>query len=84
MIGGSDRKARAALEAILASDRLTLTPVEIAPVLGVDAQSIRIQADAEPAALGFPVIRIGCRTIIPRAPFVQYLTGILPEIKGGN
>jgi len=60
------------IDEIRASDKAMLTPAEIAPVLGVDPHSIRI---ADPAALGFPVSKIGKRTLIPRKPFLQFVEG---------
>lgn len=63
------------LNALIQDDRDLLFASDIAPVLGVDANSIRRQADAEPAALGFPVIRVGSKTLIPRRPFIQYILG---------
>ena len=57
---------------IRASDKPMLTPAEIAPVLGVNPHSIRV---ADPAALGFPVTRIGNRTLIPRKPFLAFVEG---------
>ena len=69
------RKADEALKALEVDDRMLLLASDIAPVLGVDPNSIRKQADVEPGALGFPVIRIGSKTLIPRVPFLVYITG---------
>ena len=60
------------LEEIRSSDKAVLTPAEIAPVLGVNPQSIRA---AEPYDLGFSVCRIGTRTIIPRLAFLAWMEG---------
>ena len=60
------------LDEIRASDKAVLTPAEIAPVLGVNPQSIR---EADLYELGFPACRIGTRTIIPRLPFLAFITG---------
>ena len=60
------------LDEIRASDKAVLTPAEIAPVLGVNPQSIRV---ADPVDLGFPVCRIGTRTLIPRKPFLAFVEG---------
>lgn len=49
-----------------------LIPTDIADFLGADAHSIRLQARANAAALGFPVILIGNRTLIPREGFVRF------------
>lgn len=61
------------LDEIKASDKLMLTPAEVAEVLGCDAQDVRIQARLAPEKLGFPVIIIKSRTKIPRIPFLRYM-----------
>lgn len=58
---------------IKASDKPLLFPADIAGVLQMDAQAVRDTAAKDPDALGFPVIRIGTRTKIPRIPFLRYL-----------
>lgn len=58
---------------IKSSDRLWLTPADVAPVLGCDPNLIRRQAEADPSALGFPVTRVGTRTKIWRKPFLEYI-----------
>ena len=58
------------LEEIKGSDKPVLTPAEIAPVLGVNPHSIRL---ADPADLGFPVTKVGNRTLIPRKPFLAFM-----------
>lgn len=58
---------------IKASDKIFLTPAEIAEVLGTNPQAIRIQARVMPEALGFPVSVIGSRVKIPRKPFLVYM-----------
>lgn len=60
------------LDEIRASEKAVLTPAEIAPVLGVNPQSIRA---ADPVDLGFPVTKIGTRTLIPRKPFLAFVEG---------
>ena len=60
------------LAEIRASDKAVLTPAEVAPVLGVSPQSIRV---ADPVDLGFPVTKIGTRTLIPRKPFLAFVEG---------
>ena len=61
------------LDEIKASDKAVLTPGDIAEVLGSDQQTIRVQARTAPEKLGFPVVIIGCRTKIPRIPFLRYM-----------
>lgn len=58
---------------IIASEKLFLTPTDVSPVIGVDAQSIRDQAHKDPFMLGFPVVVVGTRTRIPRIPFLHYI-----------
>ena len=61
------------LEDIIRSDKPFITPQDAADVLQCSAQLIRIQARDNPEALGFPVIRVGNRTKIPRKAFVRFL-----------
>lgn len=61
------------IEEIKASDKLFLTPCDIAPVLECDPHAIRIIARDCPEQLGFPVIRVRSRTKIPRIPFLQFM-----------
>lgn len=59
------------IEEIRALDKEFLTPVEAAGVLGCDPHMIRVAARDNPKVLGFPVIRVGTRTKIPRIPFLK-------------
>lgn len=61
------------LDEIKRSDKIFLTPADVAPVIGCDPHYIRIVARDAPEKLGFPVTRIGTRTKIPRVPFLRYL-----------
>jgi len=63
------------LEELRASTKPMLTPADVAPVLGVNPYSINIQARDDPASLGFPVARIGCRVKIPREGFLAWMEG---------
>lgn len=56
-----------------ASKECFLNPTDVAPILGCDPQSIRLQARKDPASLGFPVVVLGTRTRIPRKAFLEYL-----------
>ena len=56
-------------------DRDFLTPEQAAPVLGCDAQGLRIWAKKRPHDLGFPVCVVGSRVKIPRRPFIKFITG---------
>jgi hypothetical protein len=63
------------LEDLMADTRILVDAADVAPILGVNPQSIRGQAHLDPAFLGFRVIVIGDRTLIPRKPFIEYITG---------
>lgn len=54
------------------SEKINLTAKDIAPLLGVDPQQIRLQAHEAPDKLGFPVIVIGTRVKIPCYSFLAY------------
>lgn len=68
------------IEEIKASQKAYLIPADIAPVLGCDPQAIRFMAAECPERLGFPVIRMGSRTKIPRIPFLKFMIGDEPCI----
>ncbi len=53
----------------------TLTPVQVAAVLGIHPQSLRTQARECPETLGFPVVVVGSRVIIPRRAFLEFMSG---------
>ena len=57
------------------STRILVDAEDVAEILGVAAQSIRGQAHLDPRFLGFRVIVVGNRTMIPRKPFIEYITG---------
>lgn len=61
------------LDEIKSSDKVFLTPVDIADVIGSDPQTLRIIARDCPERLGFPISRIGKYTRIPRIPFLRYI-----------
>ena len=60
------------LDEIAACDRNMLGVADVAEFIGCDPQSLRVQARTDAAALGFPVIRVGSRTLIPREGFVRF------------
>lgn len=64
---------------IRAMDKPFLTPAEAAGVLGCDPHLIRVAARDNPKMLGFPVVRVGSRTKIPRIPFLQVMGGTQEE-----
>ena len=57
-------------------DTEVLTPAVVGKVLHCDPYAISLQARDCPAALGFPVIRTGTRTRIPRLAFIRFLEGV--------
>lgn len=57
------------------SGKEMLSLADIAPVIGCDAHSIRLQARMDAKALGFPVILIGSRTYVPRDGFLNFCRG---------
>ena len=61
------------LQEIKDSDALFLTHGQVAKVLGVDPQLIRLQARSNPDLLGFPVAVLKSRTKIPRRRFLEWL-----------
>jgi len=54
----------------------TLTPAQVAPLLGVNPNSLRCQVWDDPERLGFPVSVIGCRIRIPRLAFIEFMRGV--------
>ena len=61
------------LKDMIQSDKPFITPQDVADVLQCSAQIIRIQARDNPEAFGFPVIRVGNRTKIPRKAFIRFM-----------
>ena len=64
------------IDEIRNSDKVMLTPAEVASAIGADAQGIRVMSHTDKEALGFPVVltgRGGRRVQIPRIPFLRYL-----------
>lgn len=61
------------LKDMIQSDKPFITPQDVADVLQCSEQIIRIQARDNPEALGFPVIRVGNRTKIPRKAFIRFM-----------
>lgn len=61
------------LEDMKKSDKVFLTPGDIALVLGSDPQTIRVTARVAPERVGFPFTFTGNRMKIPRAAFLAFL-----------
>lgn len=62
-----------AIQAIVDSDKVFLTPADVAPILGMDPHTIRCTAKQRPELLKFEFILSGNRTKIPRIPFLRYI-----------
>ena len=73
------------LKELAALDTVYITPDQAAKALGCNGHTIRVMASTEEgrSALGFPVVRLGKRTKIPRIPFLRYL-GLEGEINGAT
>ncbi|MDL2289134.1 hypothetical protein LJB83_00020 [Clostridia bacterium OttesenSCG-928-F22] len=69
----ADNKKRVTLEDIESIAKEILTPADIAPYLGCDQYSINVQAQNDPAKLGFPVVVHGSRVKIPKQGFVYFM-----------
>ena len=63
------------LKEIEALEGEILLPAEIAPLLRVNPESIRLQARECPEKLGFPVVVIGNRVLIPKEGFLAHMRG---------
>jgi hypothetical protein len=61
---------------IRASDKLMLTPSDVAPVLGCHPYAINVQVKDDASKLGFPVSLIGTRVKIPREGFLRWFDGL--------
>ena len=73
---------------MLESDKVFLLTEDVAELLGCKPYSINIQAQQDPAKLGFPVCVTGSRVRIPRLGFLHWMTygitRLVPaEEKGG-
>lgn len=66
------------LDEIRNSDKVLLTPKDVATALGIDEQGLRVQAHDCPERLGFPVTicgRKGRSVRIPRLAFIRWIEG---------
>lgn len=63
------------LDDIKTQEKEMLTPAQAAAIIGCDPNFIRIAARDNPTLLGFPIIRIGNRTRIPRRAFIAFCEG---------
>lgn len=60
------------LQEVEAIPKAMLLVADVAPFLSCNPESLRVQARREPDALGFPVVVIGNRVLIPKDGFVHY------------
>jgi len=73
------------LDEIRASDKVYLIPADVAGVLGCKPFSINVQANTDPAKLGFPVSLIGNQVKIPRKGFLYWIDyGNAPVMTAGQ
>lgn len=63
------------LQDLAAKDGDVLRPEDVASYLGCAPQLLRAQAREDPTKLGFRVIVIGTRTLIPKGPFIEFMGG---------
>ena len=61
------------LRELIALERDYFVPAQVAEVLGMDAQAIRILGRRNPERLPFPVIVSGEHDKIPKIPFLKYM-----------
>lgn len=61
------------LQEIMDSDKVFLLTEDVAEVLGCKPYSINVQAQQDPAKLGFPVCVTGSRVRIPRIGFLHWM-----------
>ena len=61
------------LKEIERSEKEFLLAADVAPVLGLDPQCLRSQAQDDPVKLGFPVTVTGSRVRIPRLGFLHFM-----------
>ena len=78
-------KKRLTLSELAEMDCNMLTPAQVASVTGSSPYYISIMAQTQEGrdGLGFPVMRVGRNTKIPRIPFLLYM-GWQGEIRGAE
>ena len=62
-----------AIEKIKSQTEPMITPALAAAVIGCNPHLIRVQAAQAPHMLGFPVMRVGNRTKIPKRAFLEFI-----------
>lgn len=58
---------------MIESDKMFLTPEDVAELMGCKPYSISVQAQEDPAKLGFPVCVTNTRVRIPRLGFLHWM-----------
>ncbi len=69
---------------MVTSQEAFLTPEDVAEVLGCKPYSINVQAQADPAKLGFPVCVTGTRVRIPRMGFLHWMQYGITRLVAGE
>lgn len=64
------------LQDLAAIEGDVLSANDVADYLNCSPQLIREQARTKPELLGFKVIVVGSRTMIPKMPFINYMGGL--------
>lgn len=64
------------LAEIEACQKTMLFASDVAEYLHTDAHSIRLAARQAPGLLGFPMIVVGSRVLIPKEGFVRFCQGL--------
>ena len=69
------KEAQMTLDEIRATKKPFLTPEDVAEAMGIASQSLRDQVTRDASKVGFPVVRVGTRTKIPREAFLKFIAG---------
>lgn len=67
------------LQEMRESDKVFLSPKDVAPLLKCDPYNINLQAQDDPKKLGFQVIVILSTVKIPRIPFLKFIGQVYGE-----
>lgn len=63
------------IDEIRATDKVMLSPMDVAGVLGSDPETIRLTAKMAPERVGYPFTFTGNRMKIPRIGFINWMEG---------
>lgn len=67
--------SRVTISDLRAMDCPTITAATASQILRCSPNNLRQTAKLRPELLRFPVLHVGTRLLIPREPFIKYLTG---------